>query len=154
MEVELTTMCCLLDKKRQCVLMIDRKNSWKGRAFPGGHLEEGEAITDCVKREMKEETGLDLISVQYKGNTYFYNTDNCKKHIIWNFLCDEFTGQLKQQCEEGTLEWVELDKIREGNLAEGMELRFDLFLQPGISELYVEWNKKDGYTNVRKILIS
>ena len=69
-------------------------------------------------------------------------------------MCDEFTGQLKQQCDEGILEWVELDKIREGNLAEGMELRFDLFLQPGVFELYVEWNKNDGYMNVRKILIS
>lgn len=153
MEVELTTMCCLLDKKTNCVLMIDRKKSWKGRAFPGGHLEEGEAITDCVIREIKEETGIDLLSVQYKGNTYFYNTDKGSQHIIWNFFCDEFQGELKEYCNEGILEWVKLEHMKEGNLAEGMELRFDLFLESGIHELYVEWNENDGYTKVKKIAI-
>ncbi len=28
--------------------------------FPGGHLEEGETLEDCVRREIKEETGITL----------------------------------------------------------------------------------------------
>ena len=28
--------------------------------FPGGHLEDGESFSDCLKREVKEETGIEL----------------------------------------------------------------------------------------------
>lgn len=29
--------------------------------FPGGHLEEGESLEECLIREIKEETGIDII---------------------------------------------------------------------------------------------
>lgn len=29
--------------------------------FPGGHLEENESLMECLKREVKEETGINLI---------------------------------------------------------------------------------------------
>ena len=28
--------------------------------FPGGHLEDGETLNNCLKREIKEETGMDI----------------------------------------------------------------------------------------------
>lgn len=153
MNVELTTMCCIWDKENERVLMIKRQKSWKGMAFPGGHLENGESITECVSREIMEETGLHIQNIRYKGNAYFFNTVNLKKHIIWNYLCEDFSGELRKHCEEGELKWVRLDELENMPLAEGMEYRFDLFLQPGIFELYIEWDEKNGYTNVKKIPI-
>ena len=38
--------------------------------FPGGGLELGEGTRDCLQREFKEETGLDIIS-----DEHFYTTD-------------------------------------------------------------------------------
>jgi 8-oxo-dGTP diphosphatase len=38
--------------------------------FPGGGLEFGEGLVDCLKREMKEETGQD-----FKILDHFYTTD-------------------------------------------------------------------------------
>jgi 8-oxo-dGTP diphosphatase len=47
----------LLDGK---VLLIHRRNPPHGWALPGGFVEYGETVEDAVRREMKEETGLDL----------------------------------------------------------------------------------------------
>lgn len=39
-------------------------------ALPGGHLEMGEAMEACVLREVKEETGIELLAAQYSGIWY------------------------------------------------------------------------------------
>jgi len=42
------------------VLLIKRKNPPYGWALPGGFVEYGETVEDAVRREMVEETGLEL----------------------------------------------------------------------------------------------
>ena len=34
-------------------------------AFPGGHLEFGESIEDCAKREAKEEAGIEIENIRF-----------------------------------------------------------------------------------------
>lgn len=52
--------------KRVKVILINCKNeiilgySNNEYQFPGGHVEEGENLIDAVKREIKEETGIEL----------------------------------------------------------------------------------------------
>ena len=42
------------------VLLIHRRNEPVGWALPGGFVEYGQTVEDAVRREMKEETGLEL----------------------------------------------------------------------------------------------
>lgn len=55
---KLAVDCIILVDGR--VLLIHRRNPPHGWALPGGFVEYGETVEDAVRREMKEETGLDL----------------------------------------------------------------------------------------------
>lgn len=146
-DIEFTTMCAVFNENK--ILMINRIKSWKGWAFPGGHLEGGESIIDCVKREMFEETGIVLENPIFKGITNIYNTINHKRHIIYNFGCDKYTGTVKTSCDEGEIQWIDISKFETLLMAEGMQYRIPLFLQDKRQELYIEWNEEQGYTNVK-----
>lgn len=84
------------------------KDKWIGI---GGHFEEGESPEECVCREVKEETGLDLRSQEYRGIVTFVSDNNFTEfmHIFWS---DDFTGNLLE-CNEGDLEWVEKSRMND-----------------------------------------
>ena len=64
--VELTVVCLLEDGDK--ILLQDRvKTDWHGYALPGGHVEKDESFLDAVKREMKEETGLEIRNPRLVG---------------------------------------------------------------------------------------
>jgi len=56
-------------------LLLERKLHWKGWEFVKGGKERGESDLDAIKRELKEESGLKMISIQdYKKNgRYLYD---------------------------------------------------------------------------------
>lgn len=54
-----TTDVIIFDKDKGIVI-IKRKNIPIGYALPGGFIDDGEQVETAAKREMKEETGLDV----------------------------------------------------------------------------------------------
>ena len=81
--------------------------------FPGGQLEEGEQPEETVKREIKEETGLDvevhqLIDV-YTGN----EKDNTDGLIRIIFHCEALKGEAKASDDLVDLKWVSTEKLRD-----------------------------------------
>lgn len=49
----------ILNDKDEVLLSDERRNGFSFTKFPGGGLEWGEGIVDCLKRELQEELGLD-----------------------------------------------------------------------------------------------
>ena len=89
----------------------------------GGHLEKGESPDDCMVREIYEETGIrpeELKDLRMRGMVTFINSKYEDEYI---FLFEaEYTGEedpAKRPCDEGTLEWVSIDKIYDLPLWEG-----------------------------------
>ena len=75
------------------VLLGKRKNAhgdgtW---SFPGGHLEFNEELEECAKREVMEETGIDIGNIRLGTCT----NDIFKKegkHYITVFMIADYTG--------------------------------------------------------------
>lgn len=63
-------------------LLLKRKLHWKGWEFPKGGLEKNEKLEDAVKREVKEETGLnvkkDVKKLNFSGR-YHYQKKSLSK---------------------------------------------------------------------------
>ena len=87
----------------------------------GGHLEEGEAPWECMKREVKEETGLTVTSGSFLGVITFVS-DRWEDEMMFLYRADAFTGEAFEGCREGTLAWIEKDRILDLPLWEGDKL--------------------------------
>ena len=58
-EASFTTMCMVMDEGGRVAALNKIKGGYYGLTFPGGHVEEGESLYDCVIREVREEAGID-----------------------------------------------------------------------------------------------
>ena len=123
--VELTNMCMIYDGDK--VLVQNRIKSWKGIAFPGGHVENHESIVDSVVREIKEELDTDievgdlLHTVEYDYPTFHLSMDCFWAEIVSGdlVLTEHAAAKWLTKDELDSVEWLPADvtlieKIREG----------------------------------------
>ncbi len=127
---EVTTLCYI--EKGDGYLMLHRikkeedvnAGKWIG---VGGHFEDGESPEDCLLREVKEETGLHLLSYRLRGIITFVNT-KYPTEIMFLYTADEYEGELKA-CDEGELRWIAKDEIFDLNLWEGDKIFLELLVK-------------------------
>ncbi|WP_297812084.1 8-oxo-dGTP diphosphatase [uncultured Finegoldia sp.] len=96
------------------VLVLDKvkEYGWEGLTFPGGHVEKFESITESVIREAKEETNLDIKNIKYVGMISWYDLDNEDRIVGFLYETDDFSGELIRENIEGTLEFVDYEKLK------------------------------------------
>lgn len=62
-------------------------------SVPGGHLEYGESFEDTAKREVQEETGLEISNVRFGAVTNDYFKDEGKHYVTIWMLSDWAAGE-------------------------------------------------------------
>ena len=108
--MKLATLCYVLDKQNDTVLMIHRvkkeddyhAGKWNGL---GGKFEPGESPEQCAAREIFEESGLIAKNLILKGFITFPMFDGVDDWYVFLFITDEFSGGLINS-SEGNLKWI------------------------------------------------
>lgn len=92
-------------------LFLMRSPKWGGLwIVPGGHIERGETMRECVVREVKEETGLDVTNVRFLGADDGIDPPGFERetHFIYlNFVCRADDEDVELDGDEGIVyHWV------------------------------------------------
>ena len=108
-----TTLCYIeKDEKYLMLHRVKKKNDmnhdkWIGI---GGKLEAEESPFDGARREILEETGLTVNKLSYRGIITFVS-DEFGTEYMHLFHTSEFNGNIRENCDEGNLEWIEKKKL-------------------------------------------
>ena len=85
----------------------ENRDKWIGI---GGKFEDGESPEDCMKREVSEETGLEVTAFRYRGIVTFVS-DLYPTEYMHLFVCHDFSGKLIKECNEGELLWIDKSEV-------------------------------------------
>ena len=121
-----TTLCYIENNDKYLLIhRVKKKNDCNQGKYIGigGHFEENEGPYDCVIREVKEETGLDITPV-YRGIITFVS-DKYETEQMHLFTATEFSGEVGE-CDEGNLCWIEKSRLRDIPMWEGDYIFLDL----------------------------
>ena len=93
-------------------------------------MDAGEDVVTCLRREVREESGLECEELILRGTISWPGFG--KQGEDWFgfvFRVDRFAGEPHAENEEGTLEWVEVERVLQLPLWEG-----DRFFLPLVFE--------------------
>jgi nucleoside triphosphatase len=99
---EPTVGALIVDKQGK--ILLARSHKWFDKyTLPGGHIEVGESMADAVRREVKEEVGLDVevVEMLLVQEAIFAPEFYKKKHFIFiDFYCKSKDQQVKLDHDE------------------------------------------------------
>jgi len=105
----------VLNEKHEILFMF-RRGKWD---LPKGKLDPGETLETCAVREVKEETGLEKVTLKKPLITTYHTYHESGKHILkesyWYTMQARGTDHLVPQTEEDIHEvkWVPTKKLNE-----------------------------------------
>lgn len=113
----LATLCYIKHNRHTLMVYRNKKpndiheGKWNGL---GGKFEPGESPEECVKREVWEESGLQIHNPKLHGLLMFPNFKE-NDWYVFVFTAREFEGELIDS-PEGKLEWIPDEKLAALNL--------------------------------------
>ncbi len=108
--IDLTNMVMVYKDDGSILVQLRKKNDWPGLNFPGGHVEDNESIEESAKREMKEETGLDINNLESVGYFEWNEPSKGLRYVTLLFRTKDFSGEIISS-KEGEVFWIKKEEI-------------------------------------------
>ena len=109
-------------------LLIKRTTEARGDyyhwEFPGGRLEFGESPMQALKREINEETGLEVEKLILL-NAWNSFKDECTEIIGLTYICTANGDNVMLSKEHSDYEWVTYEEMNDYNLVKGMSRQLE-----------------------------
>ena len=147
---EVTNMIMIQDPESKKVVVLNRKLSWCGLSFPGGHVERGESFYDSAVREAYEETGLRVRDLRFCGVINWECIEDGSRYIVMLYKTDKYEGELKAETEEGENFFMDIKELQKRKTDNRIEDYLPLFLNDDIHESYELYSKEsDTVSEIR-----
>jgi 8-oxo-dGTP diphosphatase len=111
----------------------------------GGKLEAGEDVVAGMRREIREEAGLECLSLRLRGTVSWPGFGKLGEDWFgFVFLIDRWQGEPPAENAEGTLQWIAVDRLLELPLWEGDRHFLPLVFDPEVSQFHGVMPYRDG----------
>jgi 8-oxo-dGTP diphosphatase len=124
----LATLGFVLSPDRSRVLLVHRNARADDAHFGkynglGGKMELDEDALSCMRREIREEAGIECIDMRLRGTVNWPGFGkNGEDWLGFLFVISAFSGTPHSHNVEGTLEWIEIERLHELPMWDGDRL--------------------------------
>ena len=116
-KVNLAMIAILTNMKNQ-ICLINQKGSNEYKVLIAGYIKSRETLEECVKREILEEVGIDIIQCDYLNSHYYEKSDVLM--VGYHALTKQYDFKIDDN-ELDNANWYDLNdairRIREGSIA-------------------------------------
>jgi 8-oxo-dGTP diphosphatase len=125
------------------LLVKTRDGGW---VYPGGQVEVGENLMDALIREIKEESGIDVVVSHLIGiysNTgihkWYDGVTDVPTKVMLDYVCKPIGGELSTSDETTESCWVAKDKVLDMITSPAIRTRYQAYLDYSGSVCYMDY---------------
>ncbi len=110
-------------RKNRKILICQRKKGGRYELkweFPGGKLEKGETVEQCLRRELREELAVEIQAIEHIQTQSAYYADGGMFNVAYCFVSG-FDGEPQNIVFE-QIRWVTLDELKNMDLLDGNKI--------------------------------